>query len=256
LTNTGAIISYDEQPARRIAALSGTPEMRAQRARVIELLAPQPGERVLDIGCGPGHLVREIADLVEPGGSAVGVDISQDMLRLAAEQGAQVMHTPDIALPLDSRSIDAAVATQVYEFVADLPAALAELHRVLRPGGRAVILDTDWDSLVWHSSDPIRMQQVIDGWRSRTADPCLPRTLTRLLRDAGLRVTRRQTFTIFDVSGAPGSYSTHQIEHLGASAIDVDASIVEAWANDLRARARDDDYFFSLNRYLFLAAKE
>jgi len=254
LSNTEAILRYDEEPARRIAALNATPEIQAQRRRVIELLAPRPGEHVLDVGCGPGHLAQEIADLVEPGGSVVGVDVSEHMLRLAAGLGVQVMHMPDATLPLQDDSIDAAVASQVYEFVSDLPGALAELHRVLRPGGRAVILDTDWDSLVWHSSDPYRMRAVIDGWRRRTADPCLPRTLAGRLRDVGLEVTLRQTFTIFDVSGHPGSYSAHQIEHLGASALGVEAD-VDAWASDLRAMAQAENYFFSLNRYVFMAIK-
>src|SRR5439155_3989859 len=49
---------YDEEPARRIQALSETDDMRAQRRRVIELLAPRPGWRVLEVGCGPGHLAE------------------------------------------------------------------------------------------------------------------------------------------------------------------------------------------------------
>jgi len=49
------VIRYDAQAAGRIQALSETPEMRAQRRFVLELVAPQPGESVLDIGCGSGH---------------------------------------------------------------------------------------------------------------------------------------------------------------------------------------------------------
>ena len=57
-----------------------------------------------------------------------------------------------LALPFaDGRSTPC--VTQVYEYVADMPAALAEARRVLRPGGRLLVLDTDWDSIVWHSSD-------------------------------------------------------------------------------------------------------
>jgi arsenite methyltransferase len=164
-------ITYDEEPARRIQLLSETADLRAQRQLVIELLAPKPGWRVLDVGCGPGHLTRELAEAVGPTGQVCGADISEHMLSLAQHQGVELVHLTDSTLPFESESFDAAVATQVYEFVEQLPLALSELHRVLRVGGTALILDTDWDSLVWHSGDPERMNRVIDGWRQRVAHP-------------------------------------------------------------------------------------
>lgn len=248
-------ISYDEEPARRIHGLSETPEMGAQRRRVIELLGPQPGWRVLDVGCGPGHLARELAAAVGPGGQVCGVDVSEHMLALAGESEVELVHVGRARLPFDDEAFDAAVATQVYEFVEPLAEALAELHRVLRPGGRALILDTDWDSLVWHASDPERMDRVLEGWRQRVVDPRLPRTLARRLREAGFAIAARETLTIFDAHGDPRSYSAHQIEHLGASAVGIPDADIAAWAADLRDLARTGDYFFSLNRYLFLAQK-
>jgi arsenite methyltransferase len=250
-----SVIQYDEGPARRILTLSETPEMQAQRRRVAELLAPRPGEQILDVGCGPGHLTRELAEAVGPGGRVCGVDVSEQMLALAANTGAELVRVSGTDLPFDEEAFDAAVATQVYEFVTDLPAALAELRRVLRPGGRALILDTDWDSIVWHSSDRLRMQRVLDGWRRRLADSRLPRTLRAHLKDAGFEVSGHEVFTIFDPIGDEYSYSMHQVEHLGASAIDVPDHETEAWAADLRALARSGNYFFSLNRYIFLATK-
>jgi ubiquinone/menaquinone biosynthesis C-methylase UbiE len=136
-------ISYDEEPARRIQALSETPEMQAQRRRVIKLLAPQPGWRVLDVGCGPGHLARELAAAVGPNGHICGADVSEHMLSLAGESDVELVHFDGTRLPFDDEAFDAAVATQVYEFVEWLAEALAELDRVLRPGGRVLILDTD-----------------------------------------------------------------------------------------------------------------
>jgi arsenite methyltransferase len=246
------VIRYDDGPARRIRALSGTAEMRTQRKRVIELLAPQPGERILDVGCGPGHLAYELAEIV--GSRNVrGVDISHQMLEHARELGLDVVHTGDATLPFEDDVFDAAVATQVYEFVEDLPQALAELHRVLRPGGRALVLDTDWASLVWHASDSRRMERVLEGWRRRVANPHLPRTLASRLTDAGFGVVYEEAFVIFDPNGEADSYSVHQIEHLGTSAIGVPAEAIEAWANDLRDLARTGRYFFSLNRYIFVA---
>jgi arsenite methyltransferase len=229
--------------------------MRDQRRRVRELLAPEEGWRVLDVGCGPGHLTQELAQAVGGGGRAVGVDVSEQMLALARPGDAELVLVRDSRLPFADASFDAAVATQAYEFVEELPAALDELHRVLRAGGRAVILDTDWAALIWHSSDPQRMDRVLAGWRRRVASPHLPRTLGRRLRDAGFEVTHREAFAILDTDGDPRSYSAHQIEHLGASASGVPAEEVEAWAADLRGLARSGDYFFSVNRYVFVAVK-
>lgn len=238
-----------------MAALADTAEILAQRRRVVELLAPGSGWRVLDVGCGPGHLAAELAEAVGPHGRVYGVDVSADMIALAEHRELELVHVSGTALPFEDGSFDAAVATQVYEFIEELPAALAELRRVLRAGGRALILDTDWDSVVWHSSDPPRMRRVLDGWRARVADPHLPRTLARQLADAGLETIHREVLPIFDPLGLPDGYSAHQIEHLGESAVGVPRAEIEAWAADLRDLAAAGEYFFSLNRYVFLAVK-
>jgi ubiquinone/menaquinone biosynthesis C-methylase UbiE len=127
-----------------------------QRKEVLAALALQPGEKVLDVGSGPGLLMADMADLVGPEGHVIGIDVSDSM----------------------------------YEYVPDVDRALAELHRVLRPGGRALILDTDWDSLVWNTLDPSLRDRFIDAWTKRFAHPHLPRTLQHRLRNAGFRVLR------------------------------------------------------------------
>jgi arsenite methyltransferase len=246
---------YDAAPARRIMALSDTAEMQDQRRRVIELLAPEPGMQILDVGCGPGHLAAELAEAVGPTGQVVGVDVSKDMLALAERTGVELVHLQGTNMPFKDGGFDAAVATQVYEFVEPLTDALDELFRVLRPGARIVILDTDWDSLVWHSSNARRMGRVVERWCRRVAHPRLPRVLAARLRETGFEVTSQSTFAIFDAHGHPESYSSLQIEHLGASAAGIAPEEIEAWAADLRELASRGEYFFSLNRYLARAEK-
>jgi arsenite methyltransferase len=255
LSAVSDVIQYDREPAQRIRGLSQTPAMHWQRERVIELLAPRKGERILDLGCGPGHLARELAAAVGPEGRVCGADVSEQMLELASDPSVELEHLDGTTLPFADAAFDAAVATQVYEYVEELPVALAELHRVLRSGGRALILDTDWDAIVWRSSDDARMQRVLDGWRRRLADPHLPRTLDAHLREAGFEVSACEPLVILDRSGEEGSYSISQIEHLGASGSGVAQEEIDAWGADLRELARTGQYFFSLNRYLFLAAR-
>ena len=71
-------------------------------------------------------------------------------------------------------------------------------HLGLQRGGRALILDTDWESCVWHSSDPSRMHRVIEAWDTHCPHPHLPRVLGRLLRGAGLEVTGQSVIPLLN----------------------------------------------------------
>jgi SAM-dependent methyltransferase len=158
------------------------------------------------------------------------------------------------ALPYADHAFDVAVCTQVYEYVADMPHALRELRRVLKPRGRALIVDTDWESCVWHSSDDARMRRVIECWDTHCPHPHLPRALGRLLREADLLVTRARIVPLMNASFDANTYSAGLIDVIARYAAKrLGESEVQAWAQDLRELGARGEYFFSLNRYLFLA---
>ena len=185
-----AQLDFNEQMAAELEAVYSKRDILRRRALVHEALGAQPGERVLDAGCGPGFYVAEILERVGPGGSVVGVDASAPMLGLAAKRSAAhenvSFHEGDVtALPVPDGEFDRVLSVQVLEYVDDIPAALAELLRVLRPGGRVVLWDVDWATVSWHSRDPERMERFLRAWDEHLADPSLPRTLAARMREAG-----------------------------------------------------------------------
>jgi arsenite methyltransferase len=134
--------------------------------------------------------------------------------------------------------------------------ALAEIHRVLRPGGRVLLLDTDWDSIVWRSGDDRRMARVLTAWEQHLVDPHLPRTLRGSLDDAGFEVGPPQVLPLFNAGYDTDTFSVRLLEIIVGFVVGRDGLTreeVEAWAADLRSLGAD--YFFSLNRYLFHATK-
>ncbi|MBA3250388.1 MAG: methyltransferase domain-containing protein [Geodermatophilaceae bacterium] len=255
------MLDYDAATSRRIEQTYTTPDVVEQRAQVLAALALRPGERVLDIGSGPGLLAWQMAAAVGADGRIDGIDPSESMLSLAAARDdVRVGAAPVVfrrgdteSIPLPDASVDVAVATQVLEYVADIPRALAEMYRVLRPGGRVLVLDTDWESVVWHSRDPGRMARVLTAWEAHLADPYLPRRLGSELRRAGFDVDRAFVWPLLNVGYVAQTYSGGLIELVAAFIGNRGHTEGEAWAADLCSLG--EDYFFSLNRYLFCATK-
>jgi len=257
-------LTFDADAARSIEAIYLTPDVVAQRARVLDLLAPAPGEKILDVGVGPGLLAQDLARLVGETGTVVGLDLSPAMAaaasaRLAGLPQADARVGDATALDLADGRFDAAVSTQVYEYVADMPRALAELRRVLRPGGRALILDTDWRSIVWHSSDTARMDQVLACWDDHLADPHLPARLGPLLRAAGFEVRRVEIIPMLSPRWQPVSYAGGMVRSIrsfvraNGERFGLTPQVLDAWWADQEALIAADAFFFSLNRYAFLA---
>jgi SAM-dependent methyltransferase len=259
-------LTFDAATARALEAIYLTPDVIAQRARVLDLLAPAAGERVLDVGVGPGLLAYDLARLVGEAGRMVGLDLAPAMVAAAAERlsglpQATVREGDAERLEFPDASFDAVVSTQVYEYVADMPRALGELHRVLRPGGRTLILDTDWRSIVWHSSDARLMDRVLSCWDAHLADPHLPARLGPLLRAAGFEVRRVEILPMLSPRWQPVSYAAgmmrtiHNFVRTNGARFGLSAEEIEAWRADQEALIAGDAFFFSVNRYAFLATR-
>src|SRR5580704_5360781 len=101
---------------------------------LVEALDPQPGERILDLGCGDGFLTRRIA---ESGATMVGVDASPQMVAAAKERGADARVGSGESLPFD-QEFDAVFSNAALHWMSDHDAVLRGVYRALKPGGRFV----------------------------------------------------------------------------------------------------------------------
>ena len=254
-------MEYDDAAAERLEAVYLGPDVVAQREDTIRRLAIREGEHVLDIGSGPGFLADSIANLTGPPGKVVGVDISQQMVDRAASRSKHDWLSYQIAdaaaLPFDDDSFDVVVSVQVAEYVRDIEAFCSEIYRVLKPGGRGLIMATDWDAVCWHSENPERMERVLKAFAPHCADSRLPRTLGAKLRSAGLNVDDVSYFSIVNMDRYDGCYGEMVVPFItayvsGQGTLPEDE--LRSWADEQTDLNERGEHFFSTGRFAFLVS--
>lgn len=264
MTNSPAPVRFDDdRAARQVEACYLTPDVVAHRDAVIDRAGPRPGEHVIDVGSGPGLLVHALARAVAPAGRVLGVDASPNMVAMGRRRceglsGVSFEIADAGRLPAADASSDLLTCTQVLEYVRDVEGALAEFRRVLRPRGRTLIMDTDWASCVWRSGDDDRMRRMLAAWDTHCPQPRLPRMLPSLLAEAGFEVTRAEVLVLLTVGHSENSFVAGMEDVLARHAVRTKAMSAEeasAWRADLAALGAAGRYFFSLNRYVFVAER-
>jgi arsenite methyltransferase len=136
--------AHPHGPVGRLIAWNWIRETAVVNDVAIELLTARPGERICEIGFGPG---RTLARLADAGVQVIGVDVSADMVNLAVRRNSnavaaghiRVVEGDGTALPVDDRTLDGALSVHSIYFWPDAAAVLTELRRALRPGGRLVM---------------------------------------------------------------------------------------------------------------------
>jgi arsenite methyltransferase len=255
-------LTFTEDAARQLEKVYLTTDVVAQRSETLKQLALSGGERVLDIGCGPGFLCESMAAAVGANGRVTGIDISGDLIAICAARNPPkwlsyaVGDATQIAQP--DAAFDVVACTQVAEYVGDIDRVLAETFRVLRPGGRAVFVATDWDAVVWHSEKPERMAAMMKSWESHCAHPRLPRSLPNRLVHAGFQLDGASVFPILNLQWHDDTYSkglSGLIRDFVGRSNELPPQDPKEWYDEFAKLSEAGRYFFSTNRYIFRASK-
>ena len=258
--------TYDAKELAKLDRRYSTSQIIDQRRRVREIIGARSGEAGLDVGCGPGFLACELAAEVAPGGRIVAIDASSHSVDATVARAAtsgladivKVQMGDAASLDFPDGMFDFVVSTQVYCYVSDVGRAIREAARVLRKGGRLVVLDSDWDFCAWASRDVALTRRMLAARGARQfAHAHLPRELHRFFHGAGLTLAEAQVFPIIETRYDPDSFGAETIQTTCEAALEdgVPAADVAAWEQDLRARHSDGEWFFCLNRFIFTATK-
>lgn len=194
-TDLGALISFLDDVNR-------DPTMRAYKEHMRHWLALKPGESMLEVGCGAGHDLLRDAEQVGAEGRAVGIDAKPSMIaetrrRTAAHPSVACAVGDARALPVADASVDATRADRTLMYVPQPAHAVAEMARILRPGGRFVAMELDYGAVLIDHPDEAFTERVLDAVRRSFPAPWLGRRLRGMLAELGMA---EATSTIYGIN--------------------------------------------------------
>ena len=178
-------------------------EGNARRMAVLQSLALKSGQAVLDLGCGGGQLLRDIALAVGDKGRAAGMDASAEQVSAAAThcQGlaaVELLEGDATDLPFDDASFDSLASIQMLEYVDNVDGVLQQTRRVLKPGGKAVLVSVLWDHWRFHGAEERLNDRMHEAWRAHCPHQMLPMALPGKLEPLGFGGIEQKPLTIFN----------------------------------------------------------
>jgi len=254
-----------DEMAKSLEARGRTPAHARLRRRFLKFVPVRSGERVLEVGCGTGVVVRDLAALVGRRGEVVGVDASRRLLdraralsRDTARQTRIAWRVADAAsLPFAANRFDAALAVTVILHVADPLRVVREMARVTRPGGRVAVQDQDFGVVAVTHPDRALTERIMRGVAERVyEEPHSGRRLPGLLRAAGLVDVRLLTDVYQDTTLEP--WTRTFLERRAERAVRfgiVDVATAERWLDGFTEIVAAEAFVLTLNYYGVVGAK-
>ena len=246
-----------------LGTVTGIESIQAYKRQSYDLLHLRSGQHVLDVGCGTGDDVRSMAGRVGTSGLAVGIDNSEVMVTEAKKRSAGLGLTVEFrtgvasALPFGDDSFHAARSDRVFQHLADPSAALREMVRVVRRGGRIGVLDTDWETIVVDSADHQLTRSILSIPHQTCLNPTSGRKLFSLFHQVGLADIEVLAITI-PILNLPLSESVLGLREYVDTAIAkkaITADLGAKWLHELKQRDIANRFFSSITGFGLFGTK-
>ena len=194
-----------ERLARYDQFLQWTPQMEP----LLDSFGLGQGQCVVDYGCGPGWVTLELARRAGTSGRVIACDLNQELLALGEQHAAEAglsqriewRHVADDRVPLPDASADRVFCKNVLEYVPSIDETMREFRRVLKPGGIARLVDSDWDLLVVEPLGSERVESLLAHARHAYNDAQAGRHLYGAARRAGFAEVKVRVGAAADTEG-------------------------------------------------------
>jgi SAM-dependent methyltransferase len=234
-----------------LLAFDRRPESVRLRQRTYELLQVEPGSRVVDVGCGAGTAVAELAAL---GADATGIDAAPEAVAFARElhPGCRFEVGDAQQLPYPDQGLDGYRAEKLYHALDDPDKACAEALRVLAPGGRIVLVGQDWELIAIDSDDPALTRAMMTASADDMVNGRVARRYRNLLLDTGFDGVSCEVHTAVLTDAELALFTATRMATGAVRAGVVSEAQAGAWIAEQRERAERDRILVALP--LFVAA--
>ena len=223
----------------------------SRRLAVIEALNIQKGQAFLDVGCGGGHLVKDLGVATGSEGRVVGLDNSSAQLTNAralcdALASIEFIEGSATEIPADDGQFDGIAAIQTYEYIQDINGALTEARRVLKHGAPAAIVSILWEHCKFYGAEKQLNDRVTEAFEAHCFHQMLPLELPRLLDAAAFGIIARTNLSYVDTTMHAGNAAFYLSKLMAAFAITQGVSEEDShlWLSQLDAADKKQTFGF------------
>lgn len=237
--------------------------VRLYKQESYRLMGVRPGVRLLDVGCGTGDDVLALAEMVGPTGFVAGVDSNAALIALAKER-SQGKNLPlefrtgnAYELPFDDNSFDGSRIDRTLQHLTEPRRALAEMIRVVRPGGPVVAIDPDWETLIFDMPDEALTRKIVTYNCGRLNQGWCGRQLRRLFLDVSLTdvSARPVSLIVTDYTLANHIYAFEDTVADMQNEGEITAAEANGWLSYLKYANRNGRFFNSITAFVIRGIK-